>query len=216
MTEIGKPNAKSFVKLMKEHPSYGPLMDKPATYKLIGVCTGMHWSLALKREDVELPYITIELIPDGNDGKVPAVRRIDYSCDKWCLLKPKNIGIFGPDKKLSNLCQYADRACQEVNEDCQEFFNYLAQGLGFLIPDVAGEGDSYYFIEVQHGSGWQKCYLDTRSNIMAFEPNIPDGNLSGKHTINSAGLELDYKNIMDKAKSSSIHKSHTQANHICL
>ena len=183
MTETCKPNAKSFIELMKEHPSYGPLMEKPATYKLIGVYTGNHWSLAFKEEQLELPHVTIELIPNGSDGKVPALRSIDYNRDKWCLLQPQNVGIFGPDKKLSNLCQYADCAFQEHSEDCQQFFNYLACGLGFLIPNDIDDSNSYYFIEVQHGSGWQKCYLDTRNNVMAFDPAFPDGNLSGKHII---------------------------------
>ena len=44
----------SFVELMKQQPSYGPLMDKPVKYQLTALYNGTYWSLAIKGDQSDL------------------------------------------------------------------------------------------------------------------------------------------------------------------
>ena len=104
----------NFVELMEQQPSYGPLMDEPASYELISVHNGTYWSLAIKGDqpDQDLPYVTIELISDDGINVVRAVRKVDYEEDELHLLKANKLGTYGPDKKLRDLCKIADDVFQ--------------------------------------------------------------------------------------------------------
>ena len=177
MADLGKL---SFVELMKQQPSYGPLMDKPVKYQLIALYNGTYWSLAIKEDQSDLPYVTIELISD--DGKtiiVRAVRKVDYKQDELSQIS-EQIGTYGPDKMLRTLCQLADETYKEVyNNKWQEFTARLLAKLGFhaALPTMT---TTYYTIEVIFGSGFMTCYLGTQNNDMRFDPAFPDRNLSGK------------------------------------
>ena len=177
-------NKLSFVELMERQPSYGPLMDKPVKYQLTVLYNGTYWSLAIKGDQPDLPYVTIELISDdGGSTVVRAVRNVPYKEDELALLKPTSIGTYGPDTTLRDLCQLADETFKEVLSDkWQDFTIVLANKLGYQVK-LTATTTIYNTIEVSFGSGYRKCYLGTQNNDMRFDLNFPDGNLSGKQNM---------------------------------
>ena len=181
---MAEPAKQSFVELMEQQPLYGPLMDKPVQYKLIAVHNGTYWSLAIKGDqpDQDLPYVTIELISDDGINVVRAVRKVDYEEDELLrLLKAKDVGTYGPDKKLRDLCKIADDTFQGIVK-WHEFCPQLVNTLGFQV-DFDTTTSTYYTIEVFEGNGYKKCYLGTPNNEMWYGPTFPFGNLAGKQKI---------------------------------
>ena len=164
----------AFVELMKQQPSYGPLMDKPVKYQLTVLYNGTYWSLAIKGDQPDLQYVTIDL---KSDDSVRTVRIVDCIEDELSLLTTINIGTYGPDKTLTELCLLADETFNETNK-WQEFTIRLVVKLGFqeVLPTRT---TTYYTIEVVFDSGFQKCYLGTQFNDMRFPTDFPDGNISG-------------------------------------
>ena len=175
MAEQGK---QSFEELMGKLPSYGPLMDTPASYKLIAVHNGTYWSLAIKGDqpDQDLPYVTIELISDDGIKVLRAVRKVDY--ELLHLLKRKDVGTYGPNKKLRHLCKAADDTFHGIDK-WHEFCPQLVNSLGYQV-DFDKTTSTYYTIEVFEGSGYRMCYLGTANNGMLYGPTFPSGNLAGK------------------------------------
>ena len=173
----------SFVELMEQQPSYRPLIDTPGKhYDLTALSNGTYWSLAIKGDQPDLPYVTIELISNDGTTAVRAVRKVDYKEDELRPLKPTNIGTYGPDKTLTELCQVADDTFNEVDNDKrQKFTPRLVEKLGFQV-ELDTTTTTYYTIEVESGSGYQECYLGTQNNDMRFPTDFPDGNISGKQT----------------------------------
>ena len=180
---MAEPGKQSFVELMEQQPLYRPLMDKPVQYKLIAVHNGTYWSLAIKGDqpDQDLPYVTIELISDDGINVVRAVRKVDYKEDELLrLLKAKDVGTYGPDKKLRDLCKIADDTFQgsdtlQYHKFCPQLVKSLGYQVGFDMKT-----SKYYTIEVLEGSGYRKCYLGTLNNGMWYDPTFPFGNLAGK------------------------------------
>ena len=165
-------------------------MAHTVKYQLTALYNGTYWSLAIKGDQPDLPYVTIELISDDGTTAVRAVRKVDYTEDELSLLTPNSVGTYGPDKTLTELCQIADDTFKEVytskdtskevyNNEWQEFTNHLLANLGFQVK-LATTATTYYTIEVEFGSGYQKCFLGTQFNDMRFPTNFPDGNISGK------------------------------------
>ena len=180
MAEQGKQSM-TFVELMEQQPLYGPLMDKPVQYKLRAVHNGTYWSLVIKGDqpDQDLPYVTIELISDDGIKVLRAVRKVDYEEDELLhLLKAKDVGTYGPDNKLRDLCKIADDTFQDV-DPWHDFCPQLVNSLGFQV-DFDTTTSTYYTIEVLEGSGYRKCYLGTPNNGMWYGPTFPFGNLAGK------------------------------------
>ena len=184
---MAEPGKQSFVELMEKQPLYGPLMDKSVKYKLIAVNNGTYWSLAIK-EDQDLPYVTIELISDDGINVVRAVRKVDYEEDELLrLLKAKDIGTYGPNKKLRDLCKIADDTFQGIVK-WHNFCPQLVNGLRYQV-DFDTMTSPYYTIEVTKGKGeWQKCYLGTQDMVMLYGPPVPEGNLSGKQNMKQKGM----------------------------
>ena len=169
----------SFVELMKQQPSYGPLLNKPAKYQLTALYDGTHWSLAIKRDQPDLPYVTFEVISGDGCTVVRAVRKVDYEEDELRLLSPKHLGTYGPDKTLRDLCKLADEIFLKLgdNDKRQQFFTLFVRNLGYTIPRSAITSQ-YYIIEVKHGS-YKKCFLGTQHMTMLFDPPVSFGNMSG-------------------------------------
>ena len=167
---------------MKQQPSYGPLVDKHIKYQLTALYNGTYWSLAIKGDQPDLPYVTIELISDDGKIIVRAVRKVNYEEDELCQLTPVNIGTYGPDKTLTELCQVADDTFNAVDNDKrQKFTPRLVENLGFQV-ELDTTTTTYYTIEVVSDNGYQECYLGTQNNDMRFPTDFPDGNISGKQT----------------------------------
>ena len=189
----------NFVDLMKQQLSYGPLMDKPASYELIAVNNGTYWSLAIKGDqpDQDLPYVTIELISDDDKNVLHAVRKVDYNEVELHLLKAHKLGTYGPDKKLRDLCKIADGVFQaKDNINWLEFCANLTEKLGFCgaaFTMTSLKKTPYYIIEVKNevtkGKGqWRKCYLGTQYMVMLYGPPVPEENLSGKQNMKQKGM----------------------------
>ena len=186
----------NFVDLMKQQPSYGPLMDEPATYELIAVNNGTHWSLAIKgdRPDHDLPYVTIELTSDDGINVLRAVRKVDCNEAELHLLKAHKLGTYGPDKKLRDLCKTADGVFQ-AKDNRVGFCANLTEKLGFCgsFMKTWNKENPYYVIEVKDEvtkdkGKWRKCYLGTQDMVMLYGPPVPEGNLSGKQNMKQKGM----------------------------
>ena len=170
---MAEPAKQSFVELMEKQPLYGPLMDKPVQYKLRAVHNGTYWSLVIKGDqpDQDLPYVTIELISDDGINVVRAVRKVDYEEDELLrLLKAKDVGTYGPDNKLRDLCKIADDTFQGIvkwHEFCPQLVNSLGFHVDFDIASYPGsrgeEEERAWYTPFAHA-----CNLSRLSGIPHF------------------------------------------------
>ena len=133
----------SFVKILKRHPSYGPLIDVHAKYELWAVHSTLHWFLLIKGEDCpDLPYITIEIKTLSWDDITPTMRSVEIDCNDPQLPHAVRVGTYGPNETLKDLCQEANSVAKDMgsynllNNNCQHFCNNLLTRIGFPTFDT--------------------------------------------------------------------------------
>lgn len=101
------------------------------------VHTEMHWFLMIKGDRPDLPFITFEIRTEDFADIVPTVRDVQVDCHDQSLPHPENVGTYGPNNALRDLCKMADKVAKEMgdynllNNNCQHFCNNLLKRMGF-------------------------------------------------------------------------------------
>lgn len=117
----------TFEDLISKHPSYGKLVDVKGSYQVWAVHTEMHWFLMIKGDRPDLPFITFEIRTEDFADIVPTVRDVQVDCHDQSLPHPENVGTYGPNNVLRDLCKMADKVAKEMgdynllNNNCQHF-----------------------------------------------------------------------------------------------
>ena len=127
----------TFEDLISKHPSYGELVDVKGSYQVWAVHTEIHWFLMIKGDRPDLPFITFEIRTEDFADIVPTVRDVQVDSHDPSLPHPENVGTYGPDNALRDLCKMADKVAKEMgdynllNNNCQHFCNNLLKRMGF-------------------------------------------------------------------------------------